>query len=79
MARGNRTRKGNVTSKARKKYGNRQGKFTVFDRKSALSALRLRGHASSKSAIIAKVSRWAHAHHDSTVLAAVKRAREADK
>jgi hypothetical protein len=82
-SRGNRTRKGSVTSKARKRYGtksgpNRKGSFPVFDQKSAMSALRLRGHARSRSAVIAKVSRWASSHNNATVKAAVKRARAAD-
>lgn len=79
-----RTKKGTVTAKTRKRYGSKGGKlkkgsFPVFDRRSAKSALRLRGHAKSKKAVINKVSRWASAHGDSSVKAAVKRARKADK
>jgi len=48
MAIQKRTDKGNVTAEAYERYGNKQGRFPIFDRKSALSALRLRGHASSK-------------------------------
>jgi hypothetical protein len=80
---GNRTKKGNVTARARKRHGGgrgiKKGRFPVFDQKSALSALRLRGHASSRSAVIAKVSRWASSHNNAKVKAAVKRARAADK
>jgi hypothetical protein len=71
----NRTKKGNVTAAARKKHGK---KFPVFDAKSARSALKLRGHAKSKSAIISKVSRWASKSGNSAIKAAVKRARKAD-
>ena len=71
----NRTRKGTVTSKARKKYGK---KFPVFDQKSALSALRLRGHGNKKK-VLNKVSRWASAHNNAKVKAAVKRARKKDR
>ena len=76
---GNRTRKGNVTSKARKRFGTR-GKFPVFDRRSAMSALKLRGRGKgiSRKSVINKVSRWASAHNDTAVKAAVKRARKAD-
>ena len=76
-----RTKKGNPTATARKKTGSKGGKFPVFDRKSALAALKLRhnGKGISASAVIAKVSRWANAHNDSVVKAAVQRARETDK
>jgi hypothetical protein len=78
-----RTKKGNVTATARKKHGGgkglKKGSFPVFDRKSAKSALRLRGHAKSKKAVVGKVSRWASAHGDTSVKAAVKRAKAADK
>jgi hypothetical protein len=78
-----RTKKGNVTAKARKKHGGgkglKKGSFPVFDRKSAKSALRLRGHAKSKKAVVNKVSRWASSHGDASVKAAVKRAKAADK
>lgn len=73
-----RTRKGNVTATARKKFGMKgSGKFPVFDRTSALQALRFRsrGKGIKASSVINKVSRWANAHNDATVKAAVKRAR----
>lgn len=76
-----RTRKGNVTAKARKKFGSGKRKsYPVFDQRSALSALRLRGRGKgiSKSAVISKVSRWANAHNNARVKAAVKRARAVD-
>ena len=72
-----RTKKGNVTAKARRKYGTK-GKFPVFDRKSAMSAIKLRGHGNKKK-VLNKVSRWANAHNDSIVKAAVKRARKRDR
>lgn len=76
-----RTKKGNVTSTARKKYGNRKGKFPVFDTRSARSALRLRGRGKgvSRKSVIDKVSRWANKTGNNSVKAAVKRAREADR
>lgn len=80
-----RTKKGNVTAEARRRYGMRgrgkSGKFPVFDERSAMSALKLRHHGKgvSASAVIAKVARWARAHGNKRVLAAVKRAREADR
>lgn len=73
-SRGNRTRKGNVTAKARKRYGNSKGKFPIFDKRSARSALRLRGHAKSASqrrSIIARASKY--------VPAAARKARAADR
>lgn len=72
-----RTKKGNVTAKARRKYGTR-GKFPVFDQKSAFSAIKLRGHG-NKKAVLNKVSRWANAHNNKKVKAAVKRARARDR
>lgn len=60
-SRGYRTRKGNVTAKARKRFGNRRGKFPIFDTRSARSALRLRGHARTKAerrSIIRRAARF---------------------
>lgn len=80
-----RTKKGTVIAKGRKKYGmkgkGRSGKFPVKDAKSARSALKLRGHGKgvSRSAVIAKVSRWANAHNNASIKAAVKKARAADR
>lgn len=73
-----RTKSGNITQAARDKYGSgSQGKYPVFDQKSALSALRLRGHSDdiSSEAVINKVARWANANDNATVKAAVERAR----
>ena len=80
-----RTKSGGVTAAARKKYGssksspNKTGSFPVFDRQSAMSAIKLRGHAKSKKAVLNKVSRYASSHHDATVKAAVAEARKKDK
>jgi hypothetical protein len=80
-----RTRKGTVTAEARKKHGMRggskSGKFPVFDRRSALAAIKLRhhGHGVSAEAVLAKVARWASEHNDEVVMAAVRRAREVDR
>ena len=65
-----RTKKGNVTATARKKYGNKQGKFPVFDHKSAMSALRLRNHGDgvSEESVINRVRNWAMRNHDQAVL-----------
>lgn len=58
-----RTRSGGVSAAARRKHGVGKGKkFPVFDRKSAMSAIRLRGHAKSKKArsnIINRAARYA--------------------
>lgn len=50
----NRTRSGNVSATARKHHGtksktSKKGSFPIFDKKSANSALKLRGHAKSKT------------------------------
>jgi hypothetical protein len=60
-----RTKKGNVTAKARKKAGVK-GKFPIFDKKSASSALKLRNHGKGVkgSSVIARVKRWAKKHDD---------------
>jgi len=60
----NRTKKGNVTASARKKSGDKKGKFPIFDHKSCMSAVKLRGHG-NKSAILARASRWANKRNDS--------------
>jgi hypothetical protein len=70
----NRTRKGNVTAEARRRYGDDEGRFPIFDRRSAESALRLRGHARSEAerqSIIRRAARYAPE--------AARRAREADR
>lgn len=69
-----RTRKGNVTASARKRYGNKRGKFPIFDAKSARSAIRLRGHAKSageRAGIIRRAAKFAPA--------SAKKARAKDK
>ena len=70
----NRTKKGNVTATARKKSAAvKGGKFPIFDKKSAMSALRLRGHGTTpaqRAAIIRKAAKFAPE--------AAKKAKEAD-
>lgn len=73
------------TAKQRKKYGmkgkGKKGKFPVYSQRTAMSALRLRGRGKgvSKKSVINKVSRWANKTGNSSVKAAVKRARKADR
>jgi len=74
-----RTKSGNVSSTARKKHGmksnsSKKGSFPIFDKKSALSALRLRGRAHSRKDrmnIINRARKY--------VPTAAKKARAADK
>lgn len=69
-----RTAKGNVSAAARKRHANKYGRFPIFDRKSARSALRLRGHAKTKrerSSIIRRAARY--------LPGAAKKARARDK
>lgn len=79
-----RTKKGNVTAKARKKSGmkgaGKKGKFPVFDERSALAAIKLRhnGKGVSASAVLTKVASWASRNNNKRVLAAVAAARKAD-
>ena len=60
-----RTRSGGVSAAARRKHGVGKGKkFPVFDRKSAVSAIKLRGHAKSSAArrnIINRAAKYAPA------------------
>lgn len=83
--RGMRTKGGGVSATARKKSGAtkksplKTGSFPVFDHKSAMSAIKLRGHSPSKAAVLNKVSRWASAHKDTGVKNAVKAARSRDR
>lgn len=70
----NRTKKGNVTAEARDKHGDKEGRFPIFDKKSALAALKLRGHAKSadeRASIINRAAKYAPE--------AARQAREADK
>lgn len=72
-SRGNRTRKGTVTAKARKRFGNKRGRFPIFDGRSARSAIRLRGHAKSageRRSIVRRAAKYAPA--------AAAKARKAD-
>ena len=59
----NRARSGGVSAAARRKHGvGKKKRFPVFDRKSAMSAIRLRGHAKSKKArsnIINRAAKYA--------------------
>jgi hypothetical protein len=77
--------KGNVTQAARSKFGAksgskgmRPGSFPVFDRKSARSALKLRGHAPDPGSVISKVLSWANKNNDTAVAMAAKLARKKD-
>lgn len=58
-----RTKKGNVTAKQREKSATLSGgRFPIFDKKSALAALKLRGHAHSaaeRAAIIRRAAKFA--------------------
>lgn len=72
-SRGNRTRKGNVTARARRRHGDAKGRFPIFDGRSARSAIRLRGHAKSpgqRRSIISRAAKYAPA--------AAAKARKAD-
>ena len=85
QSRAKRTKGGGVSAAARKRYGAskssklKTGSFPVFDQKSARSALKLRGHAPSRKAVIAKVSAYANKTKNQSLKNAVKRARAADK
>jgi hypothetical protein len=77
-----RTKKGNVTSQARKKSGMKgSGKFPVFDERSAMSAIKLRhnGKGVSASSVLNKVAAWARRTGNKKVLNAVSAARNVDK
>tara|TARA_R110000824_G_scaffold396365_1_gene597765 strand:+ start:91 stop:372 length:282 start_codon:yes stop_codon:yes gene_type:complete len=69
-----RTAKGNITQDTREKYATvGKDKFPIFDKESAESAIKLRGHTSkaNQKKIINKAAKYAPA--------AAKKAREADK
>ncbi|MHA2201907.1 MAG: hypothetical protein ACXACG_15960 [Candidatus Thorarchaeota archaeon] len=76
-----RTKKGNVTAKARKKSGGKGGKYPIFDQTSALNAIKLRHHSTtvSASSVLSRASRWASANNNTRVKTAVKNARERDR
>ena len=71
-----RTDSGNVTSEARERYGDSQGKFPIFDQRSAMSAIKLRGHSDNPNGVLERASRWASANNNSAVANMVERARE---
>ena len=62
----NRTSKGTVTSEARKKHGGAGGSYPIFDHKSCMSAVKLRGHrtGSARASIISRAAAWASKHGD---------------
>ena len=69
-----RTAKGNITQDTREKYATvGKDKFPIFDKESAESAIKLRGHASAadQKKIINKAAKYAPE--------AAKKAREAEK
>lgn len=70
-----RTKKGNVTATARKEHATLSGgRFPINDKRSALAALKLRGHAKTqaeRARIIARAAKFAPE--------AAQKAREADK
>ena len=75
-----RTPSGSPTAEQRKKSGDKNGKFPVWDHKSAMSAIKLRhnGNGVSASAVLSKVSSWASANNDDAVKVAVAKARKVD-
>ena len=85
MGNGMRTPSGGVSEAARAKYGAKKGSglkpgaYPIFDHTSAMSAIKLRGHANDPGAVLSRAARWASAHNDEVVLAAVKKARAADR
>lgn len=80
-----RTKSGKPSATARRRFGaaksspNRTGSFPVFDQQSARSALRLRGKARSKKAVLNKVAAYASKAHSAPLKAAVQRARAVDR
>ena len=76
-----RTKKGNPTAKARKKTGTKQGKYPIFDQKSALSAIKLRHHGKgvTASSVLNRAASWGRRNKNQRVLSAVKRAQETDR
>lgn len=58
----NRTEGGSPTADAYKKYGNARGAFPIFDRKSALAAIHLRGrakNAAERKNILTRAAKYA--------------------
>lgn len=75
----NRTPDGDVSQGAREKYGDQHGAFPVFDHRSAMSAVQLRGHAPDPAKILTKVSKYANANNDQEAKNAVADARKVDR
>lgn len=81
----NTTKSGKPSAAARRKYGAKKssplktGSYPVWGTASGKNALRARGRGgktpAQKRAVINKVSRFANAHHNKTLQAAVKKAR----
>ena len=62
MAEPMRTPSGAPSEAAREKHGTDSGSFPIFDKKSALAALKLRGHAKSaeeRKSIIRRAAKYA--------------------
>jgi hypothetical protein len=72
-AKGNRTKKGNVTTKARAAHGTIGDRYPVFDMKSARSALKLLGHGNLTREQKLKVIRAAAKYLPEAAAAARKR------
>ena len=65
------------SQEARKKFALPDGSFPVIDAKSAVSAIKLRGHG-EKTQVLNHVAAWAKANNNADVLAKVKLARKVD-
>lgn len=63
---GNRTKKGNVTERARAQHGTKAGKFPIFDHKSCMSAVKLRhnGKGVSAGSVLGRAQAWAKKNGD---------------
>lgn len=64
-----RTPSGAPTAEARQRFGDRDGKFPLWDHQSAMSALDLLGRASNPAATLARIRRLASAKGWKDVLA----------
>jgi len=73
---GMRTEGGNPSQKARELAGNKEGKFPIFDQKSATSAIKLRGYSDNPDSVLNRATTWGRENDNQTVLNAVERARQ---
>jgi hypothetical protein len=74
-----RTKSGEPNAETRTKFGDKKGKYPIFDLQSLKSAIALRGHSPNPEEILDRAEEWAKLKGNKAALAMVAKARMVDK